>query len=433
LTDKFNILRLIPRDSDFLDRRSGFRGEIFFDQSNNTLRLYNGQTQAGIALAKSDLSNVSNVAFLAKASAAGVSGGGGGGSTTVSVGASVPSSPSNGNLWLNTNNGILYVYINDGDSNQWIQPAVPTSSLATVATSGDYDDLINTPTLSTVAISGNYNDLTNIPNLSVYALSSSLTNYATLTYVNNLLPSTSTPTFNFSIAADDSTQRTINSGNLVKFIGAGGITTSSDADGNVTITGSTSTGNVTFSTTTIDTTDSSGITFTPAVFFNSDITVDNDIFVGNNLFSTASIVTPKITSQSASLTLQSSSVILDGLATFYKSTESINTISGASGTVVHNFQNGSLFLHSSIAANFTANFTNVPTTDNRSITVALILDQGGTAYIPNALQIDGAAQTIKWSGGTPPSGTNNYTDIVNFTLIRSGGSWTVLGSLSTYN
>jgi hypothetical protein len=42
----------------------------------------------------------------------------------------------------------------------------------------------------------------------------------------------------FSVAADDSTQRLISSGELVKFIGAGGITTSSDAEGNITITGS---------------------------------------------------------------------------------------------------------------------------------------------------------------------------------------------------
>jgi hypothetical protein len=42
----------------------------------------------------------------------------------------------------------------------------------------------------------------------------------------------------FSVAADDSTQRSISSGELVKFIGAGGITTASDAEGNITITGS---------------------------------------------------------------------------------------------------------------------------------------------------------------------------------------------------
>jgi hypothetical protein len=183
----------------------------------------------------------------------------------------------------------------------------------------------------------------------------------------------------------------------------------------------------------IDTIDSSAVVFVPPAVFSSDITVDNDIFVSNNLFSSASVDTPKITSPASTLTLQSSSIVLTGLAVFNKSTEIVNSISGATGTVVHDFDSGSLFLHSSIAANFTANFTNVPTTDGRSITVALILDQGATAYIPNAVQINGGSETIKWSGGSEPSGTNNFTDIVNFTLIRAGSSWTVLGSLSTYN
>jgi hypothetical protein len=42
--------------------------------------------------------------------------------------------------------------------------------------------------------------------------------------------------FTFNVAADDSTQRTIGSQETVKFIGAGGITTASDAEGNITIT-----------------------------------------------------------------------------------------------------------------------------------------------------------------------------------------------------
>jgi hypothetical protein len=42
--------------------------------------------------------------------------------------------------------------------------------------------------------------------------------------------------FSFSVAADDSTQRAISNNELIKFIGAGGITTASDAEGYITIT-----------------------------------------------------------------------------------------------------------------------------------------------------------------------------------------------------
>jgi len=70
-------IRIIPRDAEYLDRKSGSRGEIFFDKDSNTLRIYDGTVTGGVGLAKSDLSNISNAEFLAKAESAGVSGGGG--------------------------------------------------------------------------------------------------------------------------------------------------------------------------------------------------------------------------------------------------------------------------------------------------------------------------------------------------------------------
>jgi hypothetical protein len=70
-----DAVRIIPRDKDFLDRKSGNRGEIFFDRSANTLRLFDGATTGGVNLAKSDLTNVSNATFLAKATAAGIGSG----------------------------------------------------------------------------------------------------------------------------------------------------------------------------------------------------------------------------------------------------------------------------------------------------------------------------------------------------------------------
>jgi len=73
----FDAIRIIPRDNEFLNRKLGARGEIFYDQQSNSLRLYDGRISGGISLAKTDLTNVSNSIFLAKATAAGVSGGGG--------------------------------------------------------------------------------------------------------------------------------------------------------------------------------------------------------------------------------------------------------------------------------------------------------------------------------------------------------------------
>jgi hypothetical protein len=60
-----------------------------------------------------------------------------------------------------------------------------------------------------------------------------------------------------------------------------------------------------------------------------------------------------------------------------------------------------------------------------------VLNQGSTARLPTAIQINGAAVTIKWFGEVVPTPSNNKVDIVSFTLLRIGSTWEVLGSLSS--
>jgi plastocyanin len=48
---------------------------------------------------------------------------GGGGGTSLEVSDTPPSTPDSGSLWLNSLDGNLYVYYEDDDSSQWIQPA----------------------------------------------------------------------------------------------------------------------------------------------------------------------------------------------------------------------------------------------------------------------------------------------------------------------
>jgi hypothetical protein len=123
---------------------------------------------------------------------------------------------------------------------------------------------------------------------------------------------------------------------------------------------------------------------------------------------------------------------ISGLTTLTYTSEKLNTKTSATGTVTHDLSTGSVFYHSSISNNFTANFTNVPTTNDRALGVTLILAQGGTPYMSTALQIDGSAQTIKWVNNITPTGTASKVDIVGFSLIRTGSAWTVLGQYSTY-
>lgn len=112
--------------------------------------------------------------------------------------------------------------------------------------------------------------------------------------------------------------------------------------------------------------------------------------------------------------------------------EGSNTITNATGVVTHNYNVSGIFIHSSISNNFTANFTNVPTNANAVISFSLLCIQGAAGYYPNAVQIDGAAQTINWVDSTTPVPTPNKKDLFSFSLLRSSGSWIVLGSASSY-
>ena len=154
-------------------------------------------------------------------------------------------------------------------------------------------------------------------------------------------------------------------------------------------------------------------TSTGALIVDGGVGIAGTVFVGENLNVGADLST-------------------SGLTTLTYTSEKLNTKTSATGTVSHDLSTGSIFYHSSISNNFTANITNVPTTNDRAIGVTLVLAQGVTPYMSTALQIDGSAQTIKWVNNSTPTGTASKVDIVGFSLIRTGSAWTVLAQYSTY-
>ncbi len=103
-----------------------------------------------------------------------------------------------------------------------------------------YADVTNKPTIPT--------DTNQLANGAGYITNTALSGLASENYVNtrgflttvSFNDLTEKPnlagTYSWSIAADDSTQRQVNADNLIKFIGGQGIITSSDSDGNITIT-----------------------------------------------------------------------------------------------------------------------------------------------------------------------------------------------------
>jgi len=121
-----------------------------------------------------------------------------------------------------------------------------------------------------------------------------------------------------------------------------------------------------------------------------------------------------------------------GTAALQQSTEVLNVKTGATGIVTHDFDNGAIWYHTGVLAGFTANLTNIPTTNNRATVVTIIILQGSVAYLPAAIQINGTAQSVNWLGGVLPTGTANKIDLVSYTIMRLNNAWSVIGSLSNY-
>ena len=79
-------IRLTPNDAEFLNQRFN-NGDLYYDASQKTLVLYDGQVKGGIPLLRADLSNA-------------VSGLG------VAVDDIPPPNSRSGSLWFNTNSGV---------------------------------------------------------------------------------------------------------------------------------------------------------------------------------------------------------------------------------------------------------------------------------------------------------------------------------------
>lgn len=93
-------LRLLPKSKSELDRISGNRGEIFYDNTSKSLRVFDGNMLGGTLL-----------------------------NASVSVTDTPPENPTQGSLWFNSATGGIYLYYQDGSSNQWIAPIVPAGLL----------------------------------------------------------------------------------------------------------------------------------------------------------------------------------------------------------------------------------------------------------------------------------------------------------------
>ena len=143
---------------------------------------------------------------------------------------------------------------------------------------------------------------------------------------------------------------------------------------------------------------------------------------GGNLVTSADVTTATVT---ATGNISVGGILLADIGTH----EKFGSLSSATGTVTHDCSNGHIFYHTSPSADFTANFTNLNLGTTYATTTTLVMIQGATARIANAVQIGGSAQTINWQGGSEPTGTNNGIDVITFSILNNSGTYTVLGQL----
>jgi hypothetical protein len=422
-------LRLLPQSQDRLNRLTGSRGEIFYDRDANNIRIFDGTSTGGRLVGRTEEQTQDLVATMFAGSSSNVS---------------VAYDDLTGKIVLTANIPVPEEF--SGDYNDLIN----TPTLAAVATSGsyndltdtpvvlgfsgDYQDLINQPTLfsgnyddliNKPTFSGSYDDLTDLPTLFSGSYNDltdkptipSLTGYATESFVGTAISTLvdaapgALDTLNELAAAlnDDA-----NFSSTVTLALQGKAPIDSPAfTGNTLTAGSVSFSNTDIGNTGTDTVNAPYIEASVGVYSPFFANISGDMTIGPSGDSTGVI------------TFQRQAV-------FQQTSEVLNTKIDATGPVVHDYSTGAIWYHSTPVTNFTANFTNIPTTNNRTISAVLIIDQGVTAYLPTAVQLNGAAQTINWSGATAPTGNASQIDTVSFTFIRISDSWTVIGSLTSY-
>lgn len=331
--------------------------------------------------------------------------GGGSGTVKYTANSNPPTSNNSpGDQWFNTTSQVLYEYINDGTGNYWVDILSPTisstsantfvsgNSNITIQSNGNISFAVagtgnvfkvtssNTTVTGDLAVTGNITGNINLSNLSV-------TGYTT---ASNGFYSQSVYTGSFT------------DGIVVDYLTGNGRISVGSVDGLQVYNGGVAS-NLIFS-----------ISSTGIANVTNTLNVSNGANIAGNLAVTGNL------SVVGSMTLQ-------------QTYEVVNTVNNPTGTVTYDFTIGGTYYHTGATAAWTANITNVPTTANRILVVAFIINQGATGYVPSAYQINGSAVTVKWVGGSAFTAGSSKYDIVSLSCMYTGGTWIVFGQGASYS
>jgi hypothetical protein len=124
-------------------------------------------------------------------------------------------------------------------------------------------------------------------------------------------------------------------------------------------------------------------------------------------------------------------VNLSGTVDIQELRENLVPLSLSSNTGTFDWTLGNIYYISTApTGNMTFNFTNMPTDNDKVMTVNVLVTQGSTGYLPTTVQVAGTNQTLRWPNGQAPVPTSSASkiDIFSFTFIRSGSAWIVFAN-----
>jgi hypothetical protein len=124
-------------------------------------------------------------------------------------------------------------------------------------------------------------------------------------------------------------------------------------------------------------------------------------------------------------------VSLSGTVDIQELRENVVPVTLSSNTGTFSWTLGNIYYISTAPTGaMTFNFTNMPTDNDKVMTVNVLIIQGSTGYIPTTVQVAGTNQTIRWPNGAVPTPTSSAgkIDIFTFTFLRSGSAWIVFAN-----
>ena len=168
--------------------------------------------------------------------------------------------------------------------------------------------------------------------------------------------------------------------------------------------------------------------------FNTAVTdADFATQAGSETLTNKTLTSPSITAP-----------VITGTASIWQIMENATvSATAATGTVNYDLlTNGAVTYYTSNASgNWTLNIRgdgsntlNSVMSTGKSLTIAFLVTNGGTAYYQSALTIDGVSITPKWQNGAAPSSGNiNSIDIYSITVIKTGSAtYTALASQTKF-